>query len=75
LDHPQLCHLAKHHPGWHVRGDARGVVSWQTPTGHTYRSQPPPEVAHGTGPPPEPDDDLTVPAWLSQEQRVRRLAA
>lgn len=71
----ELCHLTKHHPGWRVHGDGRGTVFWQTPTGHTYGSSPPPAVAYGTGPPPAPDDDLTVPAWLSHQQRLRRLLA
>jgi hypothetical protein len=71
----ELCHLAKHHPRWRVDGDADGVVTWRTPTGHTYRSHPPPAVAHGTGPPRSLDDDPTIPAWLSREQRLRRIDA
>ncbi len=33
-------HLAKHHPGWRVRGKADDTVTWTTPTGHEYSSQP-----------------------------------
>lgn len=44
-------HLAKHHPGWRVEGDATGVVTWTTPTGRRYPSLPPPATGYGTGPP------------------------
>jgi hypothetical protein len=65
-------HLAKHHPGWRVTGDAEGVVTWQTPTGHRYRSLPPPATGYGSGPPGELDGPLDLPEWLSSQQRLRR---
>ena len=34
-------HTLKHQPGWKVVSDGKATV-WQTPTGHTYRSNPPP---------------------------------
>jgi hypothetical protein len=68
-------HLAKHHPGWRVTGDADGVVTWQTPTGHQYSSLPPPATGYGSGPPGELDGPLDLPAWLSFQQRLRRAVA
>lgn len=37
----QLTNQVKELPGWSVRGDARGAVTWTTPTGHTCTSPPP----------------------------------
>lgn len=34
-------HLIKSLPGWKVTGQRKATI-WQTPTGHTYRSDPPP---------------------------------
>ena len=34
-------HLIKSLPGWKVTADRQAII-WQTPTGHTYRSDPPP---------------------------------
>jgi hypothetical protein len=68
-------HLAKHHPGWRVTGDADDAVTWQTPTGHRYTSLPPPATGYGTGPPGELDGPLDLPAWLSPQQRLRRALA
>jgi hypothetical protein len=34
-------HTLKHQPGWTVVSDSKATV-WRTPTGHTYRSNPPP---------------------------------
>jgi hypothetical protein len=68
-------HLAKHHPGWHVSGDADTVVTWQTPTGHRYDSVPPPATGYGTGPPGELDNPLHLPTWLSFQQRLRHALA
>jgi hypothetical protein len=34
-------HTLKHQPGWHVRSEGNATV-WRTPTGHEYRSEPPP---------------------------------
>jgi hypothetical protein len=67
-------HLAKHHPGWRVTGDARFAVTWQTPTGHRYTSTPPPATGYGTGPPCELDTPLEPPDWLSFQQRLRYAA-
>lgn len=63
-------HLAKHHPGWHVHGDATSVVTWTTPTGHRYTSKPPPATGYGTGPPRQLDDTIDLPGWLSQQQHL-----
>lgn len=63
-------HLAKHQPGWRVWGNAATCVTWQTPTGHTYRSLPPPATGYGTGPPPEYDNPLDLPDWLSHHQHL-----
>lgn len=38
-------HITKHLPGWHVRSDGKATL-WTTPTGHTYRSDPPPLLGH-----------------------------
>ncbi len=67
----ERCHLTKHHPGWKVTGDATSVITWQTPTGHLYRSLPPPVLGYGNGPPPEFDNPLELPDWLSRQQRLR----
>ena len=67
-------HLAKHHPRWRVSGDARSVVTWQTPTGHRYTSTPPPATGYGTGPPCELDTPREPPDWLSFQQRLRYVA-
>lgn len=34
-------HTIKHQPGWSVTTDGKATV-WKTPSGHTYRSEPPP---------------------------------
>jgi hypothetical protein len=34
-------HTLKHQPGWNVRTDGNATI-WRTPTGHEYRSEPPP---------------------------------
>lgn len=34
-------HTIKHQPGWSVKTDGKATV-WRTPTGHEYRSHPPP---------------------------------
>ncbi|KAA1373639.1 HNH endonuclease signature motif containing protein [Aeromicrobium fastidiosum] len=34
-------HTLKHQPGWQVTGDGK-ITTWRTPTGHEYRSTPPP---------------------------------
>lgn len=67
----ERCHLTKHHPGWKVTGDASSVITWQTPTGHRYPSLPPPALGYGNGPPPEFDNPLELPDWLSRQQRLR----
>lgn len=36
-------HTINYQPGWTVTGDGRST-SWTTPTGHTYRSTPPPAL-------------------------------
>jgi Domain of unknown function (DUF222) len=64
-------HLAKHHPGWRVSGDADGIVVWQTPTGHRYPSLPPPATGYGTGPPDELDNPFQPLSWLSRQQQLR----
>jgi hypothetical protein len=33
-------HTLKHQPGWIVTSQGKATI-WQTPTGHTYRSDPP----------------------------------
>ncbi|EFQ82356.1 hypothetical protein HMPREF0063_12518 [Aeromicrobium marinum DSM 15272] len=38
-------HTIKHQPGWSVRSDGRATI-WRTPTGHEYRSDPPPLLGH-----------------------------
>lgn len=37
----QLTNQVKELPGWSARADSGGVVTWTTPTGHTYTSPPP----------------------------------
>lgn len=64
-------HLAKSHPGWKVTGNTNTVVTWHTPSGHTYHSLPPPATGYGTGPPGELDNPLDLPGWLSDHQRIR----
>ncbi len=34
-------HTIKHQPGWSVRSEGKTTI-WRTPTGHEYRSKPPP---------------------------------
>nr|MCW2728010.1 endonuclease [Aeromicrobium sp.] len=34
-------HTIKHQPGWTVKADGKTTI-WRTPTGHQYRSTPPP---------------------------------
>jgi hypothetical protein len=60
-------HLAKHHPGWTVTGNADAVVCWQTPTGHQYTSIPPPATGPGTGPPGKPRQPAPPPGWPSTQ--------
>lgn len=43
-------HTFKHLPGWAVRADD-DAISWRTPTGHTYRSAPPPVIPGSRRPP------------------------
>ncbi|MEO6472787.1 MAG: DUF222 domain-containing protein [Aeromicrobium sp.] len=38
-------HTIKHQPGWRVEVKGRSTV-WTTPTGHSYRSDPPPLLGH-----------------------------
>lgn len=38
----EACNQAKEAAGWRARGTPRGRVETTTPTGHTYRSHPPP---------------------------------
>jgi hypothetical protein len=66
-------HLAKHHPGWGVRGDANHTLTWTTPTGREYESHVPPATGDGTGPPGELDGPLRVPGWFSREQRTAQV--
>jgi hypothetical protein len=33
-------HRLKHHPGWTVTQDPGGRITWVTPTGHCYTSEP-----------------------------------
>lgn len=61
-------HLAKHHPGWHVQGNANDTVTWTTPTGHEYSSHAPPATGYGTGPPGDPESPSDVPGWFSRDQ-------
>jgi hypothetical protein len=68
----QRSHLAKHHPGWWVRGDANHTLAWTTPTGHRYESHVPPATGYGTGPPGELDAPVRIPGWFSREQRNAR---
>lgn len=46
----QRSHTFKHLPGWKV-GAEGNVVTWQTPTGHNYRSTPPPVIPGNCRPP------------------------
>lgn len=43
-------HTLKHLPGWKVRAEGH-VITWQTPTGHTYRSTPTPVIPGNRRPP------------------------
>ncbi len=43
-------HTLKHQPGWHVTGDGNGDITWQTPTGHRYRSHKPLIFEYRPGP-------------------------
>ncbi|MEO6470683.1 MAG: DUF222 domain-containing protein [Aeromicrobium sp.] len=38
-------HTIKHQPGWTVTTQGKATI-WKTPTGHTYRSDPPPLLSH-----------------------------
>ncbi|MET1037261.1 MAG: HNH endonuclease [Aeromicrobium sp.] len=40
-------HTLKHQPGWQVRSDGTATI-WRTPTGHEYRSEPPPVLPRDT---------------------------
>jgi hypothetical protein len=62
-------HLAKHHPGWRVHGNADNTVTWTTPTRHEYTSHPPPATGYGTGPPGDPESPNDTPGWFSRDQR------
>jgi hypothetical protein len=62
-------HLAKHHPGWRVHGNADDTVTWTTPTGHGYSSYAPPATGYGTGPPGDPESPSDAPGWFSRDQR------
>jgi len=46
----QRSHTFKHQPGWTVLAED-DAISWQTPTGHTYRSAPPPLIPSMQRPP------------------------
>lgn len=41
------CHHLRDLPGWHLTGTADHTI-WHTPTGHRYRSRPPPALGWGT---------------------------
>ncbi|MEO6473025.1 MAG: HNH endonuclease signature motif containing protein [Aeromicrobium sp.] len=43
-------HTIKHLPGWHVTADDGGNTTWQTPTGHRYRSKRPPVFEYRPSP-------------------------
>jgi hypothetical protein len=43
-------HRLKHETGWTVSQDAHGVLTWTSPTGHVYRTHPPPR-GHPEQPP------------------------
>jgi hypothetical protein len=59
-------HRLKHSPGWSVRLDATGVMTWTTPTGRIYASEPwqyddrdrpdPPDDPHPQDHPDHPPD-------------------
>ena len=40
-------HTLKHLPGWSVKTQGKATI-WKTPTGHTYRSKPPPVLPKDT---------------------------
>ncbi len=58
LDNGQgLCttsHTLKHLPGWNITGNSSGEISWQTPTGHTYRTRSEPIIEYQPRPPKPP---------------------
>jgi hypothetical protein len=60
-------HHLKHHPGWTVTLNPDGSMTWTTPTGHRYTSEPwnyptAPPVRQEPGPPrPTADDDEPPP--------------
>ncbi|MCW2824612.1 MAG: endonuclease, partial [Aeromicrobium sp.] len=42
-------HSIKHQPGWHVTSSGKATI-WRTPTGHEYRSDPPPVLPRDNNP-------------------------
>lgn len=42
-------HTIKHQPGWSVRAEGKSTI-WRTPTGHEYRSDPPPVLPRDDNP-------------------------
>lgn len=48
-------HRTKHTRGWSVHQDELGVLTWTSPSGHTWTHQPPP-IAEPLPPPPDTSD-------------------
>ncbi|HKA69987.1 MAG TPA: HNH endonuclease, partial [Actinomycetes bacterium] len=46
-------HRLKHHTDWTVVQDEHGVLTWTSPTGHVYRTYPPPRGQPEQPAPPE----------------------
>jgi hypothetical protein len=62
-------HRLKHETGWTVRQDEHGVLTWTSPTGHVYRTHPPPRGhpeqpgrAEQSGPADQPATDRSTRA-------------
>lgn len=49
-------HGVKHLPSWGKTQGPGGVLTWTTPSGHTYTTVPPPMPGHGGGPRSAPED-------------------
>lgn len=54
-------HRLKHEAGWSVSQDEPGVLTWISPTGHVYRTHPPPRCRPGQPQPGQPRREQPAP--------------
>jgi hypothetical protein len=51
----RIGHIAKTHNGWTCEGDANGILTWTSPHGHTYPTEPH-DYSDEPEPPPDPGE-------------------